>query len=485
MLRRLSEPRIDGVLFSSMDRFFRPDKLSTYNILRQFEEHNKLMICDLGILDPNNQKDQWTIQDWGNMFGADRKKIFKNTSFGIALKRKQGNCVSDTLPQGVEFFPDRPKSTTGHFAYTQYAHDVIKVAIKRIFLERDSLTKIAKDLGFKSGQAMKTSLRSRFWIGEKASLTHYVKSDHRDDGTFFQGHRVKRLAADGVTPAPIIVKAIGLDVPLVSVEDFEAMLAIFDTKKKQWTKNSSHKNNFLGTGLVYCACGEKMYVKVNGGRPYYICSTYYNQKITRVRSTHKPPCGLTAGYKVMPFDEPDSTTETTKTYSGSIRAAVVDSKITAWVEFNILNKQKLRLMVKAKGDDVAIEAAGQERSRIEKQLATVTKKKANLVSDLEEDMDTDSRKQMRGRIAELATEGDNLKAQLTTHDRNNQTVAPETEEQTVNELYARYLNYPKFGIDEKKELLARTFLKFQVDVEGTIIDHKLAPSVFRLAVVLN
>src|SRR6185295_5157821 len=66
-MSRLSQPSIAGIVFASIDRFFRPENLSAYQVFGPFESTGKHLFCDLGELDPKNQQDQMKIVLWGQM----------------------------------------------------------------------------------------------------------------------------------------------------------------------------------------------------------------------------------------------------------------------------------------------------------------------------------------------------------------------------------------------------------------------------------
>src|ERR1700722_20314036 len=207
MLAHLGDPSIAGVVVATIDRFFRPENLSQYTIFKQFEKHDKLLFCDVDELRPNDANDQLKIILWSQMGGMERKRIAKNTQFGIARTRTYANCVSDPLTQGVIFIPDSPKSKTGHFEYTDYAHNMIKEAFRRL-LAGGTLKGVSEDLGFRYSTCMKTSLSSRWWLGEKASMFKREGAFYREDGTRYDGRKKERTE-------PIIVKTNLAAEPLV------------------------------------------------------------------------------------------------------------------------------------------------------------------------------------------------------------------------------------------------------------------------------
>jgi hypothetical protein len=61
MLHRVTGDGIDGVVFSEISRFFRPEFLDQYGITKALRENHKLMVCDIGALNLENQVHQLLI----------------------------------------------------------------------------------------------------------------------------------------------------------------------------------------------------------------------------------------------------------------------------------------------------------------------------------------------------------------------------------------------------------------------------------------
>src|ERR1017187_5335242 len=128
MLAMLSKPSIHGVVFGTLDRFFRPDKLSAYDVFAPFESSGKHLFCELGELDSKNPQDQMKIVLWGQMGGMERLRIKDRLVSGKDIMRSDATTKIDTLPKGVIFVRGNPKVNSGHFEYTQFAFDVVRPA---------------------------------------------------------------------------------------------------------------------------------------------------------------------------------------------------------------------------------------------------------------------------------------------------------------------------------------------------------------------
>jgi DNA invertase Pin-like site-specific DNA recombinase len=263
MLSKLSEPSIAGIVFASIDRFFRPEGLSAYQVFAPFENTGKRLFCDLGALDPKNQQDQMKIVLWGQMAGMERTRIRDRMVRGKEFKRLDPNSKTDTLPNGVVL-------EGGKFRYTDQSERV-KQAFYRV-LKGDTLTLITKELGFTSQTALRATLRSYWWIGVKATTKRRVERKPMVDVRLSDGKKIER-------ENPIFVKTNLAETPLIPEAIFERIQDVLNQNTRHWIACKSRTNNFLGVGLLYCQCGEKMYAKSDKrpGKPsYYICASKYH-----------------------------------------------------------------------------------------------------------------------------------------------------------------------------------------------------------------
>lgn len=107
MLAMLSRPSIAGVVFASLDRFFRPEKLSAYDVFGPFETTGKHLFCDLGDLDSKNPQDQMKIVLWGQMGGMERLRIKERMGKGKDILRtdatsfRMASSMSGTIPRST------------------------------------------------------------------------------------------------------------------------------------------------------------------------------------------------------------------------------------------------------------------------------------------------------------------------------------------------------------------------------------------------
>ena len=274
ILSRLSDPTIAGVVCTSIDRLFRPEFPEDFAILRHFRKNGKLLYCDLGKLDQSEQGARMQIMMYGMMADMERSQIKTRLQGGKALARKQGNRVTDSLPPWVKFVPERDSKgnpqKTGHFEYIPEKAAEVKNAFSVVASgQYESLSQVARELGFGSVTALKATLRSRWALGEKSSLRIRVGRGYRDDGTYSHGHHALR-------PTPIITTTNLTTAPLIDEDTFWRVQTLLSENHNKWSLNTAHES--LAKGIVHCECGAKCYAKwepVKGIEyGYYICSSH-------------------------------------------------------------------------------------------------------------------------------------------------------------------------------------------------------------------
>jgi DNA invertase Pin-like site-specific DNA recombinase len=270
MIRRLAEPSISGVVFSRMDRFFRPEHLDAYEIFKTFRREKKLLFCDLAAtdgLDVTNPQDQMKIQLWGMVAAQERRNIAERNREGKEASRKKADRKSDPLPVGVNW-----DETTGLFSYDPDYRRKVKEAF-RLVLAGSSLSSIVRKLGFSSQTALRKILKNQWWIGNKTHLQRRVYQ-HENDTI---GRKVP-------LENPVIVPTNLTCAPAVNPVQFEEVQQILERKVKTWTQRKTVGDDFLGPGLLHCGCGRKMYLKKGtsrgiglGTKPdYYVCASKWN-----------------------------------------------------------------------------------------------------------------------------------------------------------------------------------------------------------------
>ena len=424
MLARISDTNISGIVFSSVDRFFRPEFLDQYSILKQFRVHHKLMFCDQGEIDQHNDQNMTLFKAAAEAAANHRKRIKEWTQRGKNIRRQEPNCTSDPLPQGVRFVPDGPKVygrlDTGHFEYTHdFSSDRVVEAYNRI-ATGESQAVVSRELNFASPTKLRQTLRSHWWIGEKAILNTRVGRTMRDDGKMYDGKRVPRQK-------PIIKTANFTEPPLISRDLWNTVQAILDDRQKTWVQQKAKTNPQIEAclvhGLLCCECGMKMYPKkgLGAGKTtvmYYMCSSHTNGKT---------PCGRSM-----------------------IHQTFVDAQLLWYVTWRLIDRDFLKRLapVQPKSHTEAIQ---KRLERLEKKL----EKQMRRIGEVDDEL------LLLRIIKDTETEITELKRQL----RNQ----PKSVVFDVDLIRDRYLRFSKLSLAEQKSLLQSTFIKIPIANDGSII----------------
>jgi hypothetical protein len=438
MLERLSDPKIQGIVFADVSRLFRPEFVDQLSISKPFRVNGKLMFYEEGVLDLRKDRDMKLFMDLAMEAGAFRKMVIKITQWGRNERRRYGDCKSDPLPEGVKFIPHpriKDELVVGHFEYTHdYYSDRVVEAFRRV-LAGQSLSKIARDLKFgKAGRpnpnVVRNVLRSHWWIGEKASLRKRERYGLRDDGTMYGGYRALRKepvivpAKFDCVDCPTLHKDIH-EPPLVSREDFVAVQKILDAAHKTWTRQKaswdSDESPFLGQGVLYCQCGMKLYTKPNKLRNktkfYYRCSSYNNKHT---------PCGAPH------FHQQD-----------------IDGKLSKWASVMLVRRDYLNSFTPM---EVTVDREG-----IKRQIVELEKVKATLYSRIGRYKDQSLLDKMidenETQIMELSKE---LKAE------------PEKVSLDVEELTQKFRGFSSLPLDEQKKIFREAFRRIVIGHDGEI-----------------
>ncbi len=439
MLERLTDKTIHGIVFSDVSRLFRPEFVDDLSISKPFRVNGKLMFYEDGVLDLRKDRDMKIFIEEAMEAGAYRKRMLKNTLWGRSERRRHGNCKNDPLPEGVKFVPHpkiKDELVIGHFEYTHdWRSDRVVKAFQRV-LAGQSLSQIARDLKFgKPGSpnpnVVRNALRSRWWIGEKASLKKRERYGLREDGTMYTGYRADRKepiivpAKFDCVDCPTLHKDIH-EAPLISREDFFAVQKILDTAHKTWTRQKaswdSDESPFLGQGVLYCECGLKIYTKPNKQnnklRFYYRCSSYNN---------HHTPCG-----------------------APHFHQQEIDQQLRFWASMRLVDREFLRTI---KPVENTVDHEG-----IKRQIAELEKVKATLFAKIGRYKDQTLLDKM---IDENESQLEALKSELTVQPVNLELL-------DVEELVQRFSDFGNLPLDEQKRTFRQTFRRIVLTREGQL-----------------
>ena len=445
MLDRLKDPAIHGMVFSEVSRFFRPSSLDQFVLTKEFHKNRKLIFCQSGVLDLQNERDMKAFNQEALEAGSYRRRLLENTKWGRDERRRQGDCKSDPLPKGIIFVPHpkiKEELVVGHFEYTDEAVRMID-AYRRI-LAGDSYSQVARDLGFYSPTELRNYLRSRWWIQEKASYKIRINTGLREDGREYSGYRQKR-------DVPVIVAAKfnckacpvrGVDVyqePLVPRLLFDSVQEILDRTERTWTKQSTANNKSiaLGKGILRCArCLKKLYTKPNKktGKVYYRCSSYNNGN---------RPCG-----------------------APHVDQSKMDKELTLFAFVKLTDRQYLKSLVSVAPRRSSINILKQKEN-LEKRLDVLYSKLGSPTLD---------QGKIEGQINNVTEELKRLSEIVV------MATAPVVSEIDIESMRKTFLGFAHMSVDDQQQWIMKTFQEVIVDYDEEdkspiIMRVKLRPQV--------
>lgn len=444
MLDRLKDPQLAGIVFAEVSRLFRPEFADQLAISKPFRVNGKLVFYEDGVLDLRKDRDIAIFVEEAMKAGAYRKRMLKNTQWGRNERRTRGDCKSDPLLQGVKFVPHprvRDELVVGHFEYTPESERMPE-AYSRV-LAGDSYTTTANRLGFYSPSVLRDYLRSRWWIGEKASLKKRINAGLREDGSEYWGYRLKR-------EVPIIVPANGLAhpcqdckvhfKPLISRPTFEAVQLILDRTEKTWVRNTEARKDspYIGIGVLTCArCGRKLYSKPNKrtGMLHYRCSSYNNGNT---------PCG-----------------------APHIRQAEIDKELRFYATIRLTDRRFVRKLIP--------EVPRTNTTLIEHQISLMDKRLDSLYERLGNPRFDQIR--IEKNIESTTQQRRDLDEQLTAASK------PMKAHVDVDDLVRRFKRFGRLSLEEQRAAIRGTFAKVVVDydeetAEPSIVRVELRPHSF-------
>ena len=354
MITAVQREDISGLVIPVLDRFTRTEKMSVLgDIIRPLEaimgdQSTKRLWCDEGELDVMNPRDQNTIWVAVQAAARERKNFKRRAGRAKETLRANSTACVDRLPAGVAHDRQDEKVNSGTYRYTP-ASVKVKTAFERL-LAGDTIRAItqAHDSGFSSQTALRKSLKSEWWIGYKTRLYTCVDKEwNAERDRYTTGKRVLIETLKDSPIKPVREKTNLAENPLVTVEMFDAVQAILSRNRNTWIQKRSIVNDYLGTGLVFCKCGRKMYLK-DMDPAYYYCAS----KASGGGTCHEP----------------------------NINAKRLDAEIQLQTILYLTDKAFIESKLKESMNADAIERTRRAIERAEKEVADLNRQKGNILT---------------------------------------------------------------------------------------------------------
>jgi DNA invertase Pin-like site-specific DNA recombinase len=434
LIKRMADPTINGIVFASMDRFFRPKYIDSYSIFETFRKRRKMMYCDLGALDQRDPQDQMRIALYGTIAGQERRNIADRLIDGKNAARKNPTKKTDSLP----CFISGPEN--GKFIYNDKAPAVRKAF--ELAATGENFTAILRATGVcTSIPGMKNLLENEWVLGFKHCLKKR-KIDEEEDRTL-------QARMDRSPDEQIRVRTNLADTPLVDMETWNKVQAVLGIGKHKWISHKTRTGNFLGAGVVHCPCGQPTFHKHssdgkgnNAAYGYYICQS-------RIRY-HQKRDGLT------PCDNPSLSQK-------EADAAIVQAVVKYLTDDKMLLRAANEML-----DGVDVTAIKAELAELTGRINETERKFANTVKMLPDVPE------LMVEYKSLKVTSESLKGQRTALEAKlDQQQKPKELEKRIAQVRKDCLGFPDKPMAAQKALIAKYVEKVYFDEEGAILQVKI------------
>jgi DNA invertase Pin-like site-specific DNA recombinase len=284
LFRDLARPGVDGVAVSNLDRLVRPDKFEDFMVLDYFRSNKKKIYTPGGIIDPASQSGFLESGMRAMFAGMERQFIRQRTMDGKERIRRRGEHVMGyrSLPRGVLYDKKAKLYSYDLDAGAEKIHPLhipgsalqIREAF-RLLIDRDlSFGGIAKTLGAGwTEQQIRRTLTNPIWVGIRRYDKAHIGEERK--GPSGKRYRLAQLRSDPW-------EHVAIEEPLISPAMFDKAQEIIQARsvKDAGMRAQHSKHGYLGTGLLRCKCGSRMYTMTMGGkgknrensRSYYCCA---------------------------------------------------------------------------------------------------------------------------------------------------------------------------------------------------------------------
>lgn len=439
LLTEIRTYQIAGVVVSDLDRLFRPDRLSDFDIIDVFRDAGATLYTAGANHDLRSSEGAFFMQILASYAGLDRRKILEKTQGAKEQKRKQGKCPSAkiTLPRGVAY--DRPSNTWSYTPEVEAVREAFRI------IDEEGLSNLS-EIGRRVDIAPRTLhnlLRNRTYIGRRVyDQKRGPQKYDSEDGRQADRRKVPR-------PEEEIIDVRIFEVGAVSDERFERVQALLAKSNAHWRSVRKTAEVNVLSGIAICAhCGGRLYgtsgLRRDGKKQgYYICNRNYYLHKRNGSSCQQP----------------------------SVRKQDMEETIFSFVSEHLTSPEVVERMVASMED--AAEDRG-SNANFQRLLKEVTKKRANLLNAVE--LGSVDISYVKDRMQELAREQSAIEKTVKTAER--RRAAAQAGMRLVEHI-ARGARFFRKRLDrqEKRRLLQAMF--GSVSFDGcSIVDFEMNPMFF-------
>lgn len=265
---------IDCIVVADVDRYVRGTDFTSFQLLQNLKDNDVKIVSPTGILDFNSDMGFLMGGLQSLIGGLELSKIKTRMLGGKNRIKDAGGHASgyQTLPYGLCYYK-APKNSEEK-SYFYYDKKLIPNVLK-IFdgIEHNlPYQKIADELGL-SRNSVPVIASNMCWIGFRKYETKRV-------GKFIRTDRGQKYKKKQKLENPLIVKAAGLEKPLISEARYNKIIKLINDRKERENISRDYSKNFLYTQLAVCGdCGRPLYAKQKPKNGYI----YKNKKTGKAR----------------------------------------------------------------------------------------------------------------------------------------------------------------------------------------------------------
>lgn len=259
MMQDVSSGKIKGLIFSKLARLARNVK-ELWEIAEHFSFHKAHLISIDERIDTSSPAGKLLFTITGALAEWEREEISARVKASVPVRARAGKKTSGQAPYGY-IWSDKETIIINEeqAVIVRKAFDLFR-STKKV----QTTAKMLNDMGYRSTKTdwtevtLKRLLTNRMYIGEYIrNYTQHGKERYKPESEWIINH------------VP----------PIISTETWEAVQGIFSDRGRAYQARVPKDGSWTYSGLVRCACGEKMYVNPFKGMttPRYICRACKNK----------------------------------------------------------------------------------------------------------------------------------------------------------------------------------------------------------------
>jgi DNA invertase Pin-like site-specific DNA recombinase len=292
MLAQLSDPKVDGISVSAIDRIFRPKDFESMRILQFFFDNRKVIVSTKeGIVEP------WTDRGWklcmeaATQAGSELRELKRRTKGGRKKAQKQKRMTQTTPPYGMVYVDKYSKDAAGKCQYlredtrpVEYAkgHEPIEGLTRRGVVEMVYAWRVAQK--WRVGK-IQTELNKRGIL--TAGKPGQFEPGAWSRQTVRQMLKRRKYAGEHIEGGEV------MECPkFVELDTFDAAQRMFADAKEMSNGKPATKHELCG--YLRCkACGRRHRTSTGKSGASYVCGNYdYKLRKQVCRSTPRVKCAV-------------------------------------------------------------------------------------------------------------------------------------------------------------------------------------------------